>query len=73
MRFWVKILIVFTSFAFLISSSAYAGKVELTTYFPSPNAEYSSLQATTTLKVPVKTVGTDTTKVSSGEIWVETA
>jgi len=76
MRFWVKILIVFASFAFLISSSAYAGKVELTTYYPSPNGEYSSLQATTTLKVPVvtststpKTVATTTV----GEIWVETA
>ena len=31
--------------AFVFISSAHAGKVELTTYYPAPNGEYSRLQA----------------------------
>lgn len=60
------ILVVFSSLPVL-----FAGEVELTTYYPAPTGEYSSIQATQTLKVPVKTVGTDTTQVTPGEIWVE--
>ncbi len=76
MRSPIKIFFALAGLVLLITASAYAGKVELTTYYPSPNGEYSSLQATTTLKVPVvtststpKTVATTTV----GEIWVETA
>ncbi len=76
MRFQAKIFFALAGLVLLITASAYAGKVELTTYYPAPNGEYSSLQATTTFKVPVvtststpKTVATTTV----GEIWVETA
>ena len=57
--------------AFMIASNAYAGKMELTTYYPAPYGEYKDIKASGSLKVPVKTVGTDTTKVTAGEIWVE--
>jgi hypothetical protein len=52
--------------------SAHAGKMELTTYYPAPYGEYAELQASTKLKVPVKTV-TDATnpQPAVGEIWVE--
>ncbi len=33
-------------FAFVFASSAYAGKVELTTYYPSPYGEYTTLTST---------------------------
>ena len=73
----MKRIAAFVLAALILSpATLFAGKVELTTYYPSPNGEYSSLQATTTLKVPVvtststpKTVATTTV----GEIWVETA
>lgn len=42
-----------------------------TTYYPSPYGEYNELKATGSLTVPVKPVGTDTTKVVAGEIWFE--
>ena len=53
------------------AQTAFAGKVELTTYYPAPTGEYKDLSAANSLKVPVKTVGTDTSKVAAGEIWVE--
>ena len=56
---------------FSIAPFAYAGKMELTTYYPAPNGEYKDIQASGSLKVPVKTVAGDTTKVTAGEIWVE--
>ncbi len=56
--------------AFVLASSAYAGKMELTTLYPAPNGEYKEIKATTTLKVPVKTV-TAVSQVKAGEIWVE--
>ena len=72
MRFQSKILFAFAGLVLLITASAYAGKVELTTYYPAPNGEYSKLEASNKLKVPVvspsgKTV--DNTVV--GEIWVD--
>jgi len=54
-----------------MAPSAFAGKMELTTYYPAPYGEYKDIKASGSLKVPVKTVGTDTTKVTAGEIWVE--
>ena len=54
--------------AFVFASGAQAGKVELSTYYPAPNGEYSELQATQTLKVPVKTTAGG---VKDGEIWVD--
>ena len=69
--FW-KILLraVFIS-AFVLVSSAFAGKVELTTYYPMPAAEYKDVKANNSFVVPTKAVGGDTTKVNPGEIWVE--
>ena len=57
-----------------MAPSAQAGKVELTTYYPAPNGEYKDLQASTKLKVPVKTVTNDPTGIAAtkeGEIWVQ--
>ena len=53
------------------STAAFAGRVELTTYYPAPHGEYTSITASQTLKVPVKTVGDDTNQVTAGEIWIE--
>lgn len=47
-------------------------KVTLTTYYPAPYGEYSELEATDTLKVPVVASGTKTlSNTEAGEIWVE--
>ena len=62
--------LVFVS-AFVFASNAFAGKVELTTYYPAPYGEYKTVKATSSFTVPVKTVAGDTNKVTSGEIWVE--
>ena len=54
------------------ASAAYAGKVELTTYFPAPNAEYQELQASKTLTVPDAPLNARTVdNTAVGEIWVE--
>ncbi|MDD5226404.1 MAG: hypothetical protein PHV97_04365 [Candidatus Omnitrophica bacterium] len=55
----------------VFASNAYAGKVELTTYYPAPYGEYKDVKANNSFTVPVKTVGGDTTKVTAGEIWIE--
>lgn len=57
--------------AFVMAPCAYAGKVELTTYYPVPNGDYKDLQTSGSLKVPVKAVAGNTTKVAAGEVWVE--
>ena len=38
--------------AFVIAPSAYAGKMELTTYYPAPNGEYDTLQSNSLGLVP---------------------
>ena len=58
--------------AFMFVSNAYAGKMELTTYYPSPHGEYKDVKTSGSLTIPAKTVGTDTSKVRAGEIWFET-
>ncbi len=66
--------ILFVSAFVVAASSAQAGKVDLTTYYPAPNGEYKDLQASTKLKVPVKTVTNDPTGIAAtkeGEIWVQ--
>ncbi len=58
--------------AFVFASSAYAGKVELTTYYPAPYGEYKEIKTTTTLKAPVAASGVKTAaNTKAGEIWVE--
>ena len=58
--------------AFVAVSSAYAGKVELTTYYPVPNAEYKDLEASNKLAVPTVPKNTKTiANTTVGEIWVE--
>ena len=57
-------------FVLVTVPAAFAGKVELTTYYPAPYGEYSELQASTKLKVPVVSSGAKTTS-TVGEIWVE--
>ena len=52
-------------------SGAYAGKVELTTYYPAPYGEYKDITASNKLKVPVKNVVAGTSPVVAGEIWVQ--
>ena len=54
---------------FALASSAYAGKVELTTYYPSPSGEYGKLQAKGSC------VGTDcqTDDATPGTLKVKTA
>ena len=75
MRFSGKFLFFLTGFALLLTTSAYAGKVELTTYYPAPHGEYQSLEASNKLKVPVVTSTSPAKTVANtavGEIWVET-
>ena len=55
----------------ILMPTAYAGKMELTTYYPAPYGEYKNLQASQSLRVPIKTVDGDKTKVTAGEIWIE--
>ena len=57
--------------ACLFAPNAYAGKTNLSTYYPSPLGEYTGVRASHSLTIPVKTVGNDTTKVTAGEIWFE--
>ena len=61
-------VILFSAFVFV--TSAYAGKMELTTYYPAPYGEYKDLQASNKLKVPVKNVDAQSPLVA-GEIWVQ--
>ena len=64
--------VLFVSAFVVAASSAQAGRVDLTTYYPAPNGEYKDLQASTKLKVPVVTTGTkQLATTSEGEIWVE--
>ena len=69
--FWKVLSGVLFISAFVFVSSAYAGKTELTTYYPSPYGEYKDVKASHSFQVPYKTVGTDKTKVKAGEIWIE--
>ena len=50
---------------------AHAGKVELTTYYPAPQGEYQTLQASQALKIPIKRQGNFTGNLTAGEIWIE--
>ena len=68
----MRIIILVVLIALVFSPvTLFAGKMELTTYYPAPYGEYKDIKASGSLKVPVKTVGTDTAKVTAGEIWVE--
>ena len=53
------------------STAAFAGKMELSTYYPAPDGEYKGAKASHRLTIPLKTVGTNKTLVKTGEIWVE--
>ena len=66
-----EMLLALAILTFLVIPAAYAGKTELTTYYPAPYGEYKDLQASNKLKVPVKPVNGDTNAVIPGEIWVE--
>lgn len=55
----------------LMSPMVYAGKVELTTYYPVPDGEYKDLRANRSLAAPVRDINGDTTKVRRGDIWFE--
>ena len=69
MRFRMIFSVVFLVSAFVVASAAYAGKAELTTYYPAPYGEYKDIKASNSLQVPVKTVGGD--PVNPGEIWID--
>ncbi len=62
--------VLFISVFVAAASNAQAGKVELTTYYPAPEGQYTNVQADNSLKLPVKTSSPTSPKV--GEIWVET-
>ena len=51
--------------------AALAGKMEQATRYPSPQGEYSEIQAVNKLKVPLKDVNGSTSNLTRGEIWVE--
>ena len=53
------------------AASAFAGRVELTTYYPAPQGDYNAVQVSQKLKVPYVTTGTKDTTAMPGEIWVE--
>ena len=70
--FRITVLAVLFVSVLMAASSAYAGRVELTTYYPAPTGEYKDVKATNTLKVPVVVAGTKTVaNTTPGEIWVE--
>ena len=69
--FKTRSMCVLAMVAFVLVPNAYAGRVELTTYYPAPYGEYKDLKASNSLKVPIKMVNGDTTKVTPGEIWIE--
>lgn len=56
--------------AFEVAPAAYAGRSELTTYYPAPYGEYQDLEANHSLKMPVKNVDASS-PVVAGEIWVQ--
>jgi hypothetical protein len=68
---WNAVLGVVFALAFVFASNAYAGKVELTTYYPAPYGEYRDVKAAHSFQVPVKPVHGDVGAVTTGEIWVE--
>ncbi len=67
----MKIFSAFLLASFLLGGQAFAGKVEITTYYPAPTGEYQDLETSRKLKIPTKTVGSDATLVNPGEIWIE--
>ena len=67
----ISFFFLFVGLTFFVQT-VFAGKMELTTYYPAPYGEYKDLEASGKLKIPVKTVGTDTSRVRAGEIWFET-
>ena len=72
----VNILFLLAGVTFF-AASAFAGRVELTTYYPAPQGDYNAVQVSQKLKVPYVLTGTKnfdkTTAAMPGEIWVEGA
>lgn len=56
--------------AVIFAPAAYAGKRTLSTHYASPTGEYTEINTSGKLSVPMKTV-TDKNQVVQGEIWVD--
>ncbi len=58
--------------AFVSVPSAYAGKVELRTYYPAPNGDYRNFESLNSLTLPKKSADDEhtTPQPAAGEIWV---